>query len=77
VNDKVGVVVCTSPMRDLAQQHFAQRSSPCRKQKPADFSAGFFLSAALADQQEQDDQGNRNSDQPEKNGHLIFLSVTG
>jgi hypothetical protein len=30
--------------------------------------------APLAQQQDQDDQGNRNADQPEKNGHVIFLS---
>ena len=28
----------------------------------------------LTQQQDQDDQGNRNADQPEENGHVVFLS---
>jgi hypothetical protein len=28
----------------------------------------------LTQQQDQDDEGNRNADQPEENGHVVFLS---
>jgi hypothetical protein len=47
------------------------------KKSPA-ASAGDFvrrLPPSLAQQQDQDDQRNRNSNQPEQNGHVIFLSV--
>jgi hypothetical protein len=40
----------------------------------AALAAGDFSAACLAQQQDQDDQGNRNADQPKKNGHVVFLS---
>jgi hypothetical protein len=50
-----------------------QLAAHCKK--PADHSAGFC--SLLTKQQEQDDQGNRNSDEPEKNGHVISFQLTG
>jgi hypothetical protein len=50
---------------------------PMRKKSPA-ASAGDFvwrLLLSLPQQQDQDDQRDRNSNQPEQNGHVIFLSV--
>ena len=50
----------------------AGRSRSRVSQIPA--SAGIVLAARLTQQQDQDDQGNRNADQPEENGHVVFLS---
>ena len=46
-------------------------SPACRKSPP---QRGLFSAARLTQQQDQDDQGNRNADQPEENGHVVFLS---
>src|SRR5471030_2586177 len=49
----------------------ADHSPACRKSPP---QRGLFSAARLTQQQDQDDEGNRNSYQPEENGHVVVLS---
>jgi hypothetical protein len=50
----------------------ADHSPACRKSPP---QRGLFSAARLTQQQDQDDQGNRNADQPEENGHVGFFQA--
>jgi hypothetical protein len=40
-------------------------------------SGGFVVAFCSTQQQDQDDQRNRNSDEPEQDGHVTFLSGNG
>ena len=75
------------PLRTKNRRHFLNKSrapvyscvsgsnvSPlCLEQIPR-LGGGFGRKACSAQQQDQDDERNRNSDEPEKNGHVTFLS---
>jgi hypothetical protein len=58
-------------MRSLPPEN-DQRPIVSQKKSPAE--AGDLSDAASTQQQDQDDERNRNSDQPEQNGHVTFLS---
>jgi hypothetical protein len=57
------------------RRELSQRDAAC-EEKGALHGRGDFSSWSdyLSQQQNQDDQRNRNSDEPEKNGHGLFLS---
>jgi hypothetical protein len=50
---------------------------PLREKIPRTLRGIWIDVCCLAQQQDQDDQWNRNSNQPEQNGHVSFLSGFG